>query len=237
MLGHSTEALARAQELGLGDVLERHDRFQAAELAYEEARTAFAAGRHDDALRGFAASRTLFDELGETRNAAAARLGAAWAGWNGASSLSPEEALTVYEALVVEAGALDEPELATRSRSGAAVAAARVGRDGAAELLEAAAVEAEAAEYAALAGSCWAELAELSSAPLERRARAARAALGLRADQVGVYAVYSVAVDAYNADQLQLAVDLAREVLPRAGDLTDAVTAVLGAAEEALEAL
>ena len=45
--------------------------------------------------------------------------------------------------------------------------------------------------------------------------------------------MYSVAVDAYNADRFTLAEELATEVQPVAGDLSDAVTAVLEAAHRA----
>ena len=64
--------------------------------------------------------------------------------------------------------------------------------------------------------------------PIDDRARAARRAYALDpGDQLAVYAMYSVAVDAYNDDKLELARALCVEVLPRAGSLDAAVRGVI----------
>ena len=65
--------------------------------------------------------------------------------------------------------------------------------------------------------------------PIDDRARAARRAYALDpGEPLAVYAMYSVAVDAYNEDKPDLARALCVEVLPRAGSLDAAVRGVIG---------
>ena len=103
----------------------------------------------------------------------------------------------------------------------------------AAPLLKACSDDAVAVGLDELAAKCFSGAAELGP-DLLPRAAAARRAHALDPGAVpSVYAMYSVAVDAYNAGQYGLAEDLAVEVGPVAGDLSDAVTAVLEAARRA----
>jgi hypothetical protein len=137
------------------------------------------------------------------------------------------------EALVAEAVALEESELEVRARVGAAIGAGRAGRADADQRLLDAAQAAESAGLTELAGQCWSERADLSL-ELAERARSARAAFGLRPDQVGIYAMYSVAVDAHNAESFALSAALCEEIMSVAGDLTDPVRAVLESARSSL---
>ncbi len=81
----------------------------------------------------------------------------------------------------------------------------------------------------------WAELAE-RAADLDSRAAAARRASALtEGDPTGAYALYSVAVDAYNVGRYQLALDLVGAI-SSPGQLADAVHAVRQASEDELAA-
>ena len=82
----------------------------------------------------------------------------------------------------------------------------------------------------------YARIAEVATS-LEARASAARRALDLRGaqDAEAVYAMYSVAVDAYNDGDAELALALADEIAPNAGSLQEAVEGVRTAARAALD--
>ncbi|MFK7930573.1 MAG: hypothetical protein AB8H79_20475, partial [Myxococcota bacterium] len=54
-------------------------------------------------------------------------------------------------------------------------------------------------------------------------------------DTESAYAMYSVAVDAFNDGDLELALELAEEIAPYAGTLSDAVEQVRAAAQEQLQ--
>jgi hypothetical protein len=71
---------------------------------------------------------------------------------------------------------------------------------------------------------------------LAKRIPIARRAFELRGhDAIGVYAMYSAAVDAYNAEQYTLALELAEAAAPFAGALKGPIDDVRQSSRDALE--
>jgi tetratricopeptide (TPR) repeat protein len=231
MLGHAPDPEALS---GLGDVEGRHKAFTEARAAYERGRADFGEGRYERARLEFEAALAGFDTLGERRHAKAARSGRAWAMWNVAAATAPKDAISLFDEVALEARGLDEDELGARAVAGAAIAAARLGGSDVEDRLRNAVVLTEERGLTDLTVRCWVALAE-SSVALATRVEAARIAHGMRQDEVTVYAMYSVAVDAYRADELALAIELAEGVLPHAGSLQSSVSEVRDAAQEALD--
>lgn len=236
-LGH-TEELAdeMAQATELGGVMERQEAFAAAEARYDEARASFDRGDYATARTGFDQAVSAFRNLGETGYAGTARRGRGWASRNLALRLEPEPAIALYRLASEDGKAVGDAELHAKALVGLGLASAQVdARDAIERLTEGAAV-AEAAGLDAEAGTCFAEIAAKAQ-HLDVRAAAARRALDLRGpeDAQAVYAMYSVAVDAYNAGAHQVALELADEIAPHAGKLDDAVASVREAAAAALE--
>jgi len=233
VLGHSARAVERAQELGLADAVAHHEAFAKAKSAWVEGMAAWDAGEWATARERFDTAFSGFREIGETGYAATARRGRAWALWNLTVGQSPMAALPFYEEIVQEAIQVDDPELRVHARAAQALSAMEIPQVDAEPLLRSAAEDAESIGMDLVASRCWAGLADLGD-DLQARARAARRAQVLDpGGAASAYAMYSVAVDAYNADQHALALELSREVLPHSGDLRDAVTAVLEAAQQA----
>jgi hypothetical protein len=228
-LGASQEGAERAVSDGVGAAVEHQRALQAALGDYDAGLSAYAEGRFGDARRSFDAAATALLALGETVYAEQAQRALAWASYNQAVSLPPEQAQIFWAEIEAEALRLDDRELVARSRAEAAIADTRMGHTKPAAKLEDAARYAESVGLPQVAARCWAERSEQ---PLEltERARDARRAYALAPDSPSSsYAMYSVAVDAYNADQPELAHSLAEEVLPTAGELHDAVVSILDA--------
>lgn len=234
-LGHGEENLARIRELGLADAIERQEALAAAEAAYAEGMAAWEAEDWARARARFGVAWRAFEGLEERVYAHNARRGHAWALWNQAVASDPVTALPFFEEIVQEAIQIDDAELRVRARTARALAALEVEGLDPAPLLRQAAEDAEATGMTELGARAWAGLADLGD--LADRASAARRAHELDpGGPASRYAMYSVAVDAYNADHYDLAEALAAEVLPEAGDLADAVTAVLEAAKAGRQA-
>lgn len=233
VLGHSPQGVERAQELGLTDAVARQEAFARAKTAWVEGMEAWDAGEWGVARERFDTAFSGFQGIGEAGYAATARRGRAWALWNLTVGQSPVTALPYYEEIVQEAIQVDDPELRVRARVAQALSAMEIPQVDAEPLLRSAAEDAESIGMDVMASRCWAGMADLGD-DLEARARAARRAQVLDpGGSASAYAMYSVAVDAYNADRYELALELSREVLPHSGDLRDAVTAVLEAAQRA----
>ncbi len=223
----SDQALEVAKTHGMADLVARHQRFVRAKADYDQAFAMFEAGSWEAARRGFSASMTTLDELGESAMALRARRGRAWSEYNLSASLSPTQGLTVWPRLVEEGLFLNDPELRVRAMASAAMARGELGSSDAPRALRSAANEAERLGLRDVAGNCAASLADVEP-ELEVRAAAARRAYALRdGDQTGVYALYSVAVAAFNAGEGELAKELAELALPNSGELKPAVMEVL----------
>lgn len=232
VLGASPEAARRAASAGL-DGLEgavaHHERLVAAMADYDAGRQAFDGRRYAEAERRFREAETALRALGEEDYARRARLARLWAGANLALGRPAAEALPALGHLQSEASQTDDVELQVRLAVGASLAAWELGHDDPGPKVVAAAELAEARGFPDLAARCRAALAE-GPEPLEQRAGHARSAYHLAPTaSAAVYAMYAVAVDAYNAGELELAAALAGEVLPKAGALEQAVRGVLDA--------
>lgn len=231
-LGHSEDAVAKAQKYGLGDAVKSHEGFAAAQQDYETARAAFDAKKYSTAKTAFERSWKGFEAIGETAYAAQARRGRAWSEFNATVGQPAASAAPVWAKLVEEATVLGEAELRIRAMGAGALDAAELKSPGALASVRAAGDAAEKYGLTPLAGQLYAKRAELETS-LDDRLAAARRAWSLRTDKVGVYAMYSVAVDLYNAERYAEARAIAEEVFPVAGDLGDAVRDVRDASASA----
>lgn len=232
VLGHGEEAAKKAAEMGLDQILAQQRTLAAARTAWKEGMTAWDKGDWKLARQRFDSAYMGFRELGEKGYAQIARRDRAWAAYNLAVGLPAQQAFPYYEELVQEAIQVEDPELRVRARSAQAIAATKMKGVDPSPLLRTCADDADSIGMEILAARCWAALADQGD-DLDARARFARKALAADKGGDSVYAMYSAAVDAYNAGNYDLAIALTREVQPSAGDLADAVTAVLQAARQA----
>jgi len=236
-LGH-TDALAdeMAQATDLSGVMARQEGFKAAEGAYKRGLDAYNEGRYGEAVAAFTEAIRGFSTLGELGHASTSRRGRGWALRGAALLLPAGESLPHLEQAEQDAIAVGDTELRVKAMTSAALAAAELGRKDASKRLNAAAELAERTGMSDEAGMAYARIAEVATS-LEARASAARRALDLRGaqDAEAVYAMYSVAVDAYNDGDAELALALADEIAPNAGSLQEAVEGVRTAARAALD--
>jgi tetratricopeptide (TPR) repeat protein len=232
--GHTADALAKAGELHLDAAVKQEQTFTEAEAAYDAARAAFNLKRYADARALFDQAYTAFSAIGETGYAQQSRRGRAWSEFDATVGQDPAVALPIWRKVAEDASQMGEPELRARADAAAALDASALGRPEAVTALRAAAQEAEQLGLVGLAGQVLAELADKET-DLQVRAIAARRAYELReGDTIGTYAMYSVAVDAYNAEDYALALDLSDPIAATAGDLTASVRQVRDASKEAL---
>jgi hypothetical protein len=198
---------------------------------YGQGLQAYREGRYVDAQRRFKSSGARLEKMGEAAYAAQAEKALLWATYNVAVSLAPSESLVFWAEILADAQRLDEQELEVRARAEQAVALAQMGQPKADSALKKAAERAEKSGYPRVAARCYSELAELSG-PLPERAAWAQKAFALQPKAKGsVYAMYVVAVDAYNADELTLARRLAEQALPESGELQEPLQGVLDATQ------
>ena len=230
-LGHDEDA-ARTD---LSDAVSRHERLIAAEAAYQVGLLAYDGGRPDEAVAAFDRAYTELSALGEVAYASQARSARGWASYRAALNKEPGAAYPELRALVVEADGIGEPELAARAAFRAGRAALELDAADAADLLESAADRFERMGLTDEAGEAFAALAEVSG-DLQAQAAAARRAAALRSagDPVATYALYSVAVDAYNGNDFALCLQLVEIIGDERGTLADAIEAVETAAKAAM---
>jgi len=247
--GERIAAIAREDAaqalLALGDATgDAHADLAGAVIAHRElvaARAAYDQGVASYGAGDFAAARTAFDgalrdllAVGDAEGARLARSGRAWATWNLAVGLEPAASMPIYEELVGEADEVGDAELQTRALAASLLARAALGEPTSLDRLQEVALRAESERLNTVAAQCLAAVAD-QHPDLRARAAAARAAAALDSSTpVGGYALYGVAVAAYNQDDMTLAVALAEEALPLAGSLEPAVREVLDAARAAL---
>ena len=232
LLGQSPEVAEKSKKYGLDAIIAQHATFEKAQKSYDAARTSFDQGRFPEARDGFDAAYKALQGLGETGYALKARRGRAWATYNATIGQTPASALPIWQGLIEEAVQIQDPELRARAMGAEALDAADLKRPEALISLRAAAEEAEQLGLLPLAGQVQARRATLEPA-LDDRLAAARRAWSLRPDSVGVYAMYAVAVDLYNADRFTEAAQIADDVLPSAGKLTVEVQKVRDASRAA----
>ncbi len=230
--GHSEAAVEEAK--GFTDAVAWHGRLEEARAKYDAGRAAFDATRFADAIGPLDAARKAFEVLGEQDKALAARRAVAWSRYNVAVTGSEEASLPVFDAVIADAVAVSDADLALHARVARAIALGRLGRPEASAALSEVVGAAGLTNQPALAASAWAAKAKLDTLPLEDRAKAARAAAALDKGEVSASALYDVAYDAYQGDELALALALTNEVMPFAGRLAPGVRDLHDAAQEAL---
>lgn len=230
MLGHDQDLAKLASEAGLGDLVAREESMRAAATRYDTGLAAYTAGRFDDARVEFAAAQGAFDSLGEKELALRARRSAAWSAYNGLVAVPTAKALPSWQALVVETGKVEDPELYSRAYGAAVmVSVAEKQPDLGARLRECTNL-AEKAGLGDVGARCHGALAEAEGVDLAERATHAREAYRLDPNgTAGTYALYAVAVDAYNADDCKLATELVTLGRARAGKLQSAFDEVSAA--------
>ncbi len=232
--GHSEAAVEEAKAKGFTDAVAWHGRLQDARAKYDAGRAAFDAKRFADAIGPLDAARKAFEGLGEQDKALAARRAVAWSRYNVAVTGSEEASLPVFDAVIADAVAVSDADLALHARVARAIALGRLGRPEASAALSEVVGAAGLTNQPALAAAAWAAKAKLDTSPLEDRAKAARAAAALDKGEVSAAALYDVAYDAYQGDELALALALTNEVMPFAGRLAPGVRDLHDAAQEAL---
>lgn len=232
MLGHDKDLATLASQAGLGDLVKREQSMQTATARYDAGLTAYGAGHYDEARAAFKDAATAFDAMGEKDYAARSRRSAGWSGYNALVVTPVAKALPSWQSLVEETAKLEDPELYARTYGAAVMASVSQKVAGLDQRLDECTRLAEKAGLAEVGARCHGALAEADGRELKDRAAHAKAAFHLDPDGVaGAYALYSVAVDAYNAGDNALAVELGTLARPHAGKLGPAIDEVVKAAK------
>ncbi|MDP2305297.1 MAG: tetratricopeptide repeat protein [Pseudomonadota bacterium] len=232
MLGQSEDVARLAAQAGVADLLQRQVELKAAFADYDAGLAAYDGGGWADARTRFQAARQAFDKLGEPGYAMRSRRAAAWSVYNQTVALPTVKAYPAWTQLVEETAKLEDPELFARTYAAAALGAHALKQGDPSDRLVECSRLAEAANLKDVNARCHGALAEREG-DLDARAKHARAAYVLAAaDTATVYALYVVAVDAYNAGRNQLALELGGLARPNAGSLAVSLDEVLAAAKQ-----
>jgi tetratricopeptide (TPR) repeat protein len=232
MLGQSEDVARLAAQAGVGDLVKRQQSLQTAFADYDAGLTAYDRRDWGEARKRFEAARTAFDGLSEPGYSMRARRAAAWSSYNETVALPTAKAWPAWSKLVEETAKLEDAELFARTYGATAMAAFTLGQGDPKDRLVECTRLAERAGLPDVASRCHGALAERGG-DLDERARHARAANTLASgEKASVYALYVVAVDAYNAGRADLAIELATLARPHAGTLAGAIDEVLAAARQ-----
>lgn len=229
MLGHDVDLAALAAKEGLGDLVRRQEAMVEASKHYQTGLTLYSTEGYQAAAESFDAARAGFEKIGEDEYALRARRSAGWARYNALVLRGHDVKPGAWRALVDEVAKVDDAELYARAYGAAVVSDSEVkGADTGARLAECVRLGTQAG-LPSVAARCHGTLAERGD-DLAKRAEHAREAFRLDPDgQAGVYALYAVAVDAYNADDTALALSLATTARTRAGALAAPIDQVIAA--------
>ena len=209
-------------------------RFELAKESYGSGLKSFEAGDFDAARGLFHEAWVAFEKLDEKAFAHQARKARAWATLNASGGGEASHRLPLYGELVQEALLVEDTELVARARAGRALAASELNYGEVDESLREALRDTETLGLDKLSGKLYAAVARRSG-ELGPRAGAARRAMALLDGQVeGVYAMYDVAVDAYNEGDYELAIALCEETSGRRGELAADIQQVLDASRSQL---
>ncbi|MBM4368480.1 MAG: hypothetical protein FJ102_19855, partial [Deltaproteobacteria bacterium] len=233
LLGHDADVARLASEAGIGELVKRQEAMVAASRLYDEGLGLYAARDFGGAEKKFGAAREGFEALDEKEYALRARRSAAWSRYNALVLTRADAARAAWKSFVEEAAKVEDAELYARAY-GAAVLA---DHDAKASDLDARLAEcirlATRADVDRVASRCHGALAEREG-ELGARAQHARDAFRLDPDgQAGAYALYAVAVDAYNAGDSSLALQLATLARTRPGQLAAPLDEVIAATRSA----
>lgn len=232
MLGSGEQVAKLASEKGLGELVSRQAELKRAFDAYDAGLAAYQARAWEEARARFQEARQVFDRLQEPAYSLRARRAAAWSAYNHTVTLPTARAYPAWTQLVEEAGKVEDPELFLRTYAAAALAAHTLGQgDPGARLAECVNL-AERQGLRDVGARCHGAIAERNG-DLDDRGKHARAAHALApADKAATYALYVVAVDAYNAGRNELALELATLARPQAGPLLAELDKVIAAAKQ-----
>lgn len=229
MLGAGEEVARIASEQGIEALVQRQAQLKAAFDQYDRGLAAYSERRYADARQAFVEARNGFEGLGETAYSARSRRAAAWSQYNAAVAMPTAQALPVWSQLVEETTQIDDPELYVRVYGAAALAAHTLGQGDPLARLQECARMAERQGLRDVAARCHGAVAERPG-DLPARARAARTSHAFApGDAASVYALYVVAVDAFNEGELPLARELATLARPAAGPLAPELDSILAA--------
>ncbi len=228
-LGSTDEVAKLASQQGMGEIIARHQQTQKAADAYDAGLALYTKGDFKAAREQFVLARQTFDAAGETAYAGRARRSAAWSAYNVLVALPTAQAAPQWQQLVEETAKVEDAELFARAYSAAVLAAHAGGQKELGARYKECVRLAAIAQLPDVGARCWGAMAE-EGEDLDDRAKSARAAHALDAgEKASVYALYVVAVDAYNAGRNELAVELATLARPNAGRLAGALDEVLAA--------
>lgn len=232
MLGQSEDVARLAAQAGVADLIQRQVDLKAGFADYDAGLASYDSGKWAEARTRFQTARQAFDKLGEPGYAMRARRAAAWSVYNQTVALPTAKAYPAWTQLVEETARLEDPELFARTYAAAALGAHSLGQGDPEDRLVECSRLAEAAGLRDVSARCHGALAERQG-DLDDRAKHARAAHVLAAaDTASVYALYVVAVDAYNAGRNELALELGGLARPNAGSLAASLDEVLTAAKQ-----
>ena len=226
-LGAGKDIAALAAQAGLVELVERATAMQAAFAQYEAGLKLYEARSWETARARFVEAQSAFARLSESAYAVRAHRAAVWSQYNATIALPVAQAVAIWSKLLPEAGQVEDPELYTRAYGAAAVAVHQSGTGDPVDRLNECVRRAASMGLADVEARCHGALAERAG-DLDARAVQARAANKLvPTDAATVYALYSVAVDAYNADRADLAHELAALARPHAGALAAQLDIIL----------
>ena len=226
-LGAGKDIAALASKAGLGELVTRATAMQAAFTTYDEGLKQYESHLWEPARTSFGAARAAFTTLNEVPYATRAHRAAVWSAYNATITLPVAQAVSAWAKIVPEAGQVEDPELYTRAYGAAAVAIHQSGKEDPSQRLIECVRRAAAMGLPDVEARCHGATAERAG-DLDVRARAARAAYALMPTDAGsVYALYAVAIDAYNADRGELAHALAALARPNAGALAAQLDIIL----------
>ncbi len=229
LLGASEDAATLAVGAGVAGALEHHRTLVAALMAYDQGLEAYDRGDFGGARTHFHESSSALKRIGEMDYARQAERAYAWCAYNIAVGLPAEKSWVFWSEVIAEAQRLDDLELEARATAATAMVGVRLGHSNNQRRLRDAAELAATAGLPDVAARCLAELAE-QPGELEDRALHARNAFGLAPEDPATrVALYNVAVDAYNADQYELARGLAELGLTQPGELKVPLESILEA--------
>ncbi len=232
MLGQSEDVARLAAKAGVADLVQRQVQLKAAFADYDAGLAAYDARDWGTARTKFQAARQAFDTLQEPGYAMRARRAAGWSIYNQTVSLPTAQAYPAWSQLVEETAKLEDPELFARTYAAAALAAHALKQGDPTDRLVECTRLTERIALKDVGARCYGALAERPG-ELDQRAKYAKSAYALDAgEKGGVYALYVVAVDAYNAGRNDLAVELATLARPNGGTLTKALDEVIAAARQ-----
>jgi hypothetical protein len=232
MLGQSEDVARLAAQAGVSDLLQRQVDLKKAFAQYDAGLAAYDARKWTEARSNFQSARQAFDTLSEPGYAMRARRAAAWSVYNQTVALPTAQAYPAWTQLVEETAKLEDPELFARAYAAATLGAHALKQGDPGDRLQECTRLASVAGLADVGARCHGALAERDG-DLDARAGHARAAHALAAaDRASVYALYVVAVDAYNAGRSPLALELGGLARPNAGALAASLEQVLAAAKQ-----